>query len=148
MPTLSMRLTVMASPRDGIAVDHPEPRSVFLPPRNFRGHDAVAAARRGEGEIAAEERWALFSERELSFFRSEPGDLELGKELVNGVPAAQEDPAADVDDRVRLEQRRHAGDVSGVLSRDQQALQVLRVAGRVSGDGVIHALTPLTVVVA
>src|SRR5215470_10179446 len=120
------------SPGDGISVNYPEPGSIFLTPRNFRGHGTIAAARRGESQITANERWPLFSQLELSFFRSKPGNLEFSKKLVNGLFAAQEGSTANVDYRVWLEQRRHAGNISRVLSRNQQSLQILGMVGRLS----------------
>jgi len=52
--------------------------------------------------------------------------------------ATQVRSITDVDDRVRLEQRRHAVDISRVLPRDQQALQVLGVARRLSLRRIVH----------
>src|ERR1700683_5648615 len=92
----------------------------------------LAAARRGEGQITANERWSLFSELELSFFRSKPRNLEFSKKLVNGLFATHERSTANVDYRVWLEQRRHARNISSVLSRYQQSLQILRIVGRLS----------------
>ena len=48
--------------------------------------------RRGEGQITANERWSLFSEVELSFFRSKSRNLEFRKKLVNGLFATQSSP--------------------------------------------------------
>jgi hypothetical protein len=134
------------SPRDGIPVNHPKPRSILLTPRNFRGHGTIAAARRGEGQIAANERWSLLSELKLSFFRSKPRNLEFGKKLVNGFFATQERSIANIDDRVWLEQRRHASNISSVLSLYQQSLQILGIVGRLSCRQIIHSDTPPTVV--
>src|SRR5262245_17757717 len=126
------------SPRDGIPVNHPQPRSILLAPRNLRGHGAITAARRREGQITANERWSLFSELELSLFRSKPRNLHFGKELVNGLFATQERSTANVDYRVWLEQRRHASNISRVLSRDQQSLQILGIVGRLSCRQIIQ----------
>src|SRR5262245_33072173 len=85
------------SPGDRIPVNHPEPRSILLAPRNFRGHGTITAAGRGEGQVTANERGSLFSELELSLFRSKPRGLEFSKERVNGLLATQERATANVD---------------------------------------------------
>ena len=72
------------------------------------------------------------SELELSFFRSKPRNLEFSKKLVNGLFATEERSTANVDYRVWLEQRRHASNISRVLSRYQQSLQILGIVGRLS----------------
>jgi hypothetical protein len=51
---------------------------------------------------------------------------------VNGLFATQERSTANVDYRVWLEQRRHASNISRVLSRYQQSLQILEIVGRLS----------------
>jgi len=51
---------------------------------------------------------------------------------VNGLFATQERSTANVDYRVWLEQRRHASNISRVLSLYQQSLQILGIVGRLS----------------
>jgi hypothetical protein len=106
--------------------------TAYLPITKRRNTCHITAARRGEGQITANERWSLFSELELSFFRSKPHNLEFSKKLVNGLFATQERSTANVDYRVWLEQRRHASNISRVLSRYQQSLQILGIVGRLS----------------
>ena len=65
---------------------------------------------------------------------------------MNGLFATQERSPANVDYRVWLEQRRHAGNISRVLSRYQQSLQILGIVGRLSCRSIIHSDTPPTVV--
>ncbi len=68
-------------------------RSILLAPRNFRGHSTITAARRAEGQITTNERWSLFSELELSFFRPKPRNLEFSKKLVDGLFATVARPS-------------------------------------------------------
>jgi len=68
----------------------------------------------------------------VSFLRSKPRYHEAGKELVDRISAAQERSTANVDNRVWLEQRGHAINVSRVLSRHQQPLQILGIVGRLA----------------
>ena len=51
-----------------------------------------------------------------------------------------------VDYRVWLEQRRHANNISRVLSLYQQLLQILGIVGRLSCHSIIHSDAPPTVV--
>jgi hypothetical protein len=66
------------------------------------------------------------------FSGPKPRNLEFSKKLVNGRFATQERSTANVDYRVWLEQRRHASNISRVLSRYQQSLQILGIVGRLS----------------
>jgi len=53
-------------PSDRIAVDYPEPASVGLAAGDFGGYVTVGKARRGQGQVAADEGRSLLAERELS----------------------------------------------------------------------------------
>jgi hypothetical protein len=101
-----------------------------LPPRNLTGHVTIAAASRGESQVTANEGWSLISEFEVSSFRSKPSNLEFGKKIVNSLLASHYLSIARFDHCVWLKQSGHATDVTCVLSRYQQPLQVLGIVGR------------------
>ena len=118
---------------DGISIDHPEPASVALPPGDLGGHVAIGKARRGESEVAADQGRPLLPHRKFS---SRSDDLDI--EGTNGLFASDEPSAAAVDHRVGFEQCGHAIDVAGVLSRYQEALEVLGIVDRLSPVSIVH----------
>ena len=58
---------------------------------------------------------------------------ELLEKPSNGLPADRQAPVAAVEHRIRLIQRCHAVHVARPLARDQQTLQILRIAVRLPG---------------
>jgi hypothetical protein len=107
------------SPRHGVAVNHPEPGSVVLTPRNFRGDVSIPAARRRESQVATNESWPLLAELEMSLLWAKTGDRELGEELTNSVLSAQESAIPNIHHRIWLEQRCHSLNIAGILSLNQ-----------------------------
>jgi hypothetical protein len=114
---------------DRVSVDRPQPRAIGLPSRDLRGHAAVRQARRGECQISTHQRCLLLSLRKLP-----PARDDFDKIPANLIMAAQESALAAIDHGLRLEQGDHALDVACVLARDQEPLQVLRVAGGLPAD--------------
>src|SRR5262245_54958080 len=134
------------SPGDRPPVDYPKPRSIILASRNLRGYVAIDAARRGEGQITANKCRTLLAKLEPSSFRSQPGNLEFSEKLVNSFFASHEPPVTQVNHRVQRKQSRHAIDITGVLSGNQQPLQFLGIIDRFSSDWIAHNDAPPNVV--
>lgn len=141
MACLSGRLCVIEQRVNALRnvelIDHPQPCPIALSAGDLGGHAAVGKARRGEGQVAADEGRALLAERELSACGHR-----FGKERPDRLPALQQPPVVGVEDGLRLIKGHRAFDVSRPLPGNQQPLRILRIGRGLPARYIRHDGTP------